>query len=68
MGNPLGPRQTRRRGLRWRLDNPDLRVKLARAGQWMVMERFTIHRMVREIEHLLQRVVTAGTPAAAHIA
>lgn len=46
-------------------ENPALRVQLARAGQWMVLEQFTIRRMVRDIEQMLMNVTaTEPVPAA----
>jgi glycosyltransferase involved in cell wall biosynthesis len=38
-------------------ENPALRVRLARAGQQLVLERFTLDRMVDEIEQFLQDVI-----------
>lgn len=36
---------------------PQLRLQLARAGQQMVLERFTLDRMVDEMEELIQNIV-----------
>jgi glycogen(starch) synthase len=38
-------------------DDPSLRLCLARAGQQMVLERFTLQRMATEIDQYLQNVV-----------
>ena len=46
------------------VNNPSLRVKLARAGQQMILERFTIDRMVREVEQYLLNIA-ATTPVTA---
>ena len=41
------------------VSDPSLRIKLARAGQQMVLERFTLNRMIGEIEHYLQDIAVA---------
>lgn len=45
-------------------DDPSFRIQLARAGQQLVLERFTLKRMVDEIEQYLEDVVkNALSPA-----
>lgn len=41
--------------------DPSLRIRLARAGQKLVLEKFTLNRMVDEIELFLHDVVRSGT-------
>ena len=41
-------------------DNPRLRIKLARAGQKLVLEKFTLERMVNEIESFLINLVDSS--------
>jgi glycosyltransferase involved in cell wall biosynthesis len=45
------------------LREPDLRHRLARAGQATVLERFTLDRMVDDLEAYLQRVLAAASRA-----
>lgn len=42
------------------LDDPSLRLRLARSGQQMVLERFTLQRMVDDIEAYLSQVLTSS--------
>ena len=39
------------------LDEPHLRLRLARSGQQMILERFTLKRMVDDIESWLRSIV-----------
>ena len=41
------------------LEHPALRVKLAQAGRQLVVEKFTIDRMVNEIEDFLSQIVNS---------
>lgn len=45
------------------MDDPELRQRLARAGKQTVLERFTMTRMMDEIESFLQEVARSSTRA-----
>jgi glycosyltransferase involved in cell wall biosynthesis len=42
------------------LDDPALRLRLAQTGQQMVLERFTLKRMVDELEQWFQSIVNVS--------
>jgi glycogen(starch) synthase len=48
-------------------DDPSLRLRLARAGQRMVLERFTLQRMATEIDQYLQNIAKSIPSATLHV-
>jgi glycogen(starch) synthase len=45
------------------ITNPDMSARLAQAGRQTVLEKFTLHRMVEEIDTYLQKCITESSSA-----